>query len=170
MRIRLGELRRLIREAVGDGGDLATYVSRESDGNVEKRVDALQPYQGSHCVGGDVCANSDDVFSRRSVNALFGLKRKDLKLAVKMTVPASVLEPTQDFLRRDVLKGYAHNAGEEPGLVVRFKGRYFAVDHHRIAAQILKGASSVQVRLIDYDGHEYQKPSERLDQDMRTDR
>jgi hypothetical protein len=105
----------------------------------------------------------EEVFSHPPVRAIFGFsKKRYLKLAVETKVPAKDIWPTQPQLIRDGLKNYILRPPMELPLVVRYTdGRLFAQDHTRIAAQILRGASMVAVRLIDYTGNSdepYSKP------------
>lgn len=104
-----------------------------------------------------------EVFSHPPVSVVFGFsKKRYLKMAVPTKVPAKDIWPTQPQLIRQGLKDYIVRPPSELPLVVKYTdGRLFAQDHTRIAAQILRGASMVAVRLIEYTGDKdepYRKP------------
>lgn len=101
----------------------------------------------------------EQIFHHPSVYAPFGFKKKDLKLAAKTKLPASILVPTQEQLNREWVKKYVEHPPSELPLVVKYDGRFFATNHTRIAAQMLKGATMIDVRLVELDARgEYRRP------------
>jgi hypothetical protein len=139
-----------------------TKTASEEHSEVLKRIDALPKLVGDGCAPSADCVRATDIFSKPVVYAIYGFKRKDLKLAVKASLPVKDIYPVQDFINRDVLKQYVeHPPAELPLVVKHTDGRIFAQEHTRIAAQIMKGATHVTVRLIEYVGKKdetYRKP------------
>ena len=137
--------------------------SEDEHDAIMRKIDALPKLEGHGCAASADCVSAEDVFSKPVVHAIYGFKRKHEKLFVKTTVAAKDVYPVQEFLNRDVLKQYVkHPPAELPIVVQHTDGRLFAQNHTRIAAQILKGATHVSVRLIEYTGLEdepYKKPS-----------
>ena len=162
MRIKLSDLRGLIREAVkpDPARDFSSPMSQDPkyagfDAEVDGRPDLQSDW------GPSIPTNT--VFSHEFVPAIFGFSKISwLKLAKKTKLPVDVIIPTQEHLLRDGLKRYARLAPKELPLVVfynkqqqpdeRLVGKYFAQDHTRIAVQILKGQKQIDVRLIEYVG------------------
>jgi hypothetical protein len=151
MRILLGELRRLISEAL--------------DPSVEDAIDALPALDAgaaaSHNGSPDNVVDIRSVFKHGYAPKVFGFYRKSwLKLAVRAKLPAEVLIPVQDYVYRDGIKRYVENPPKELPLVVLSQGKYYAQDHTRICAQIMQGKSTIDVRLIEHvDGDPpYRRP------------
>jgi hypothetical protein len=131
--------------------------------DVLAKIEALPEYHG----GTELPASlghpvpSDAVFKNHPVYAVFGLRNSDAKMAKVVELSVHDIIPAQDWLTREGLTHYATHPDFAPPLVVKNveNGKYYAQDHHRIAAQILEGKTHVRVRLLEFVGHgQYRAP------------
>ena len=150
MRIRLGELRFFVREALS--------------ASVEDAIDALpaldppSPLFGPQVDPHDV-VDITSVFRLPVRQRVYGLDKASLRMAVPAKVPASAIAPVQDYVFRSGVRRYAAKAPKELPLVVLDGGEYFAQDHTRIAAQIMNGKDPIDVRLLEHVGSgQYRRP------------
>jgi hypothetical protein len=127
--------------------------TEEEHDPVLRKIDALPRLEGHGCAASADCVDIRDIFFKAPVSAVFGFKRKHLKLFVKASIPVKDIVPCQEFINREALKEYVRHPSTELPIVVKYTdGRLFAQNHTRIAAQIMKGATHVTAKLYEYTG------------------
>lgn len=154
--MKVSQLRSFIRNEV-------RRTMSESSSSVDAIIDALPVLNDEFGFGQNIDPNDvvdiESVFKQKVKIRIYGLRRSDLKMVVKTSIPADDIIPVQAHLFRDGLKRYVSEPPKELPLVILDGGSYFAQDHTRIAAQILKGKNMIDVRLLEHVGRGvYRRP------------
>lgn len=100
-------------------------------------------------------------FVNPPVGFLIGNEDRARKKSTKTKLNISQIEPTQEFVNLKGVKEYAENPPTELPLVIKYnhngKDRYFAVNHTRIAGQILNGKKEIDVMLVGFKDKNFYK-------------
>lgn len=126
--------------------------------DAESKLDQLPDYPEGPSVnrGGDV--NVDDVFIKKYERMIFGVPKENSRKWTKVNLPVADLIPCQDYIPREGLRSYIKNPPHSLPEIVKFKGKYYvAAGTTRIGAAILRGENSVDVKLVEWDGRDWNK-------------
>lgn len=100
-------------------------------------------------------------FTNPPVGFLIGGEDKARKKSIKTKLNISQIEPTQEFVDLEGVKEYSKNPPTELPLVIKYnhngEDRYFAVNHTRIAGQILNGKKEIDVMLVGFENGNFYK-------------
>jgi hypothetical protein len=99
----------------------------------------------------------DRFFHHPSVGFIIGTDKARSK-GIKTKVNITKIEPTQDEVDMNSIIEYSKEVIMELPLVVKYNNRYFAMNHRRIASQVLNGKKDIDVVLVNYSNGNFTKP------------